>query len=113
MNSRNYAIHKVKYKFRTNPIFDIFNKKQEEEEEQKEEEEVQLNSEDEVQEAVPQESEEYLDLFEKFEDLRPNANRRMERLIKRNKSKINKLTDDEKNQLLNYISNKFYGKDLK
>ena len=112
-NKYKYSIFKQKYKFRSNPIYSMFdcpNTTIEKEEEPNNSDEM-MNSDNEPQEAVC--SDEYRDLLNTFTKLRKGSKRKLEVLIKKNKKTINTLREEEKDELMEFISNKFFGMSIK
>ena len=93
-HKKQYAINKIKYKFRhismLQPLI----------------EEKQM---DELSDTPPiQRTDFFIDTMEKIRKLRKNSKRRLELLIIKYKHDINKLPEDEKGDLLDFIASKFY-----
>lgn len=114
-NKYKYSIFKQKYKFRTNPLYSMFDCpnaaiEREETNDDNDNNEM-MNSDNEPQEAVC--SDEYRDLLNTFTKLRKGAKRKLEVLIKKNKNTINTLSEGEKDDLMEFISNKFFDMSLK
>lgn len=110
-NDKQYRIYKTKFKFK-NPVMKVFYPEKQDKDLVNEEENkrVIMNSED---EEVEQEfSDIYYDLYDIFNGLRKNSKRRLEILIRKYKNNINELDKEEKDELLEFISQKFYNTSL-
>lgn len=113
-NDKLYRIFKTKYKFRNTILF-----KEPEKEPEPETEKYVDPGGDEYKDEEPERlmldieeehtnSDIYYDLLDIFKKLRKNSKRRLEILIRKYKDNINELEDNEKQDLLDFINQKFF-----